>query len=338
MQQVASRYRRLDGDDVFRFSPALLALVSRKWADWQSEQAYRRHIANDHDEFLELLELSGEGADAVPVVDKDWEDYACEVDDLPDGVGDEIQVQWEVDLPVQLADEEFIENAFRDKSKKELTFECEGVVYILLQGVSDDSIWFIAKREVPAEDKDRWHGVLIIYVDDLLGFATTAILRELFAAVRRLWKLSDPQWVTIDAPISFCGLEIQAIEGGFKISQRAYLKELFSRYDVQSSVSSPLSSWRDPEDEHPLNPDAVRQAQALTGALLWASTKSRPDIAFAVSKLGQFAVKAPSTVIEKGFQVLKYLYGTDDLWIEYRRCLLKTALGGYLGWLGFLYL
>ena len=208
---------------------------------------------------------------------------------------------------------------FRDKSKKELTFECEGVVYILLQGVSDDSIWFIAKREVPAEDKDRWHGVLIIYVDDLLGFATTAILRELFAAVRRLWKLSDPQWVTIDAPISFCGLEIQAIEGGFKISQRAYLKELFSRYDVQSSVSSPLSSWRDPEDEHPLNPDAVRQAQALTGALLWASTKSRPDIAFAVSKLGQFAVKAPSTVIEKGFQVLKYLYGTDDLWIEYRR-------------------
>ena len=80
-----------------------------------------------------------------------------------------------------------------------------------------------------------------------------------------------------------------------------------------------MNSWSEPEIEHDAKLETIREAQALTGALLWASTKTRPDIAFAVSKLGQFAVRSPSIVIKAGRQVLQYLYGTADLWIEYRR-------------------
>ena len=213
---------------------------------------------------------------------------------------------------------------FRDRSLRDLAFECEGITYILVQGVSDDSLWFITKKDASAEVSDRWHGVLIIYVDDLLGFASTQILCALFAAIQRLWKLSDPQWVSKETTVTFCGIEIQAIEGGFKISQGSYLKELFSRYDIHSSASTPLSSWSEPEIESDATLETVREAQALTGALLWASTKSRPDIAFAVSKLGQYATKSPSIVIQRGRQVLQYLYGTADLWVEY-----KTSSGSW---------
>ena len=209
---------------------------------------------------------------------------------------------------------------FRDKSLSTLTFLCDGIVYALRQGISDDSLWFIVKTVVGPEDAERWQGFLIIYVDDLLGFAPVPILRALFEEIQRLWKLSPPEWVNEAASTTFCGLEIKAMKGGgFQISQCKYLQELFTRYGIQCSVSAPLAHWSDPEDEPSASVESIREAQGLVGALLWASTKSRPDIAFAVSKLGQFAVKAPSVVIEKGYQVLKYLHGTADLWIEYRR-------------------
>ena len=171
---------------------------------------------------------------------------------------------------------------FRDKSLRALTFQCGGVWYALRQGISDDSLCF----------------------DE----------------IQKLWQLSDPEWIREDGATKFCGLEIQALEGGgYRISQYSYLKELFVRYGITSCVSAPLTQWSDPEDEQPVQLETIREAQAMTGALLWASSKSRPDIAFAVSKLGQFAVKAPSVVVDKAYHVLRYLYGTVDLWLEYRK-------------------
>ena len=64
---------------------------------------------------------------------------------------------------------------FRDKSLRALTFQCDGTWYALQQGVCDDSLWFIVKCETAEGDEERWHGILIIYVDDLLiGFCQFA--------------------------------------------------------------------------------------------------------------------------------------------------------------------
>ena len=60
-----------------------------------------------------------------------------------------------------------------------------------------------------------------------------------------------------------------------------------------------------------------KEAETLTGALLGAAVK--PDISFFVSKLGQFAVKAPDTVVKAGYQILKNLFRTVEFGIEYRR-------------------
>ena len=61
----------------------------------------------------------------------------------------------------------------------------------------------------------------------------------------------------------------------------------------------------------------VREAQAITGALLWISTRSRPDVAFAASKMGQWATKVPKVTIGLGLQVLAYLHSTMDLGLEF---------------------
>ena len=75
-------------------------------------------------------------------------------------------------------------------------------------------------------------GFLIIYVDDLFGFAVSLILSALFDEIQKLWKLSDPEWIKEDSSTTFCGLEIQALSGGgYRISQYKYLNELFTRYE-----------------------------------------------------------------------------------------------------------
>ena len=67
-----------------------------------------------------------------------------------------------------------------------------------------------------------------------------------------------------------------------------------------------------------MTPEAVKEAQGITGALLWMVTRSRPDLAFVVSKMGQWMTKAPVRVRELGVQALKYLASTTSLALEYR--------------------
>ena len=79
----------------------------------------------------------------------------------------------------------------------------------------------------------------------------------------------------------------------------------------------PLTKWVEPEIPSAVNVEDVRAAQAITGALLWIATRSRPDISFSVSKMGQMATKAPKITSEIGRQVLAYLNSTATLGIEF---------------------
>ncbi|OLP96396.1 Copia protein [Symbiodinium microadriaticum] len=186
----------------------------------------------------------------------------------------------------------------------------------LTQSIADESLWYVFKKERSGEE---CHALLVVYVDDILGLGPDVILVELFRAIRRIWTLSEPEWIVRDKSVRFCGIELQTLDGGFRMAQSDYLRELFARYEIVSSVSCPITAWNDPVPEEAPRPEIVKEAQALTGALLWAASKTRPDISFSVSKLGQFAVKAPDTVVKAGYQVLKYLFGTVELGIEYRR-------------------
>ena len=54
------------------------------------------------------------------------------------------------------------------------------------------------------------------------------------------------------------------------------------------------------------------------GELLWAAVRSRPDIAFSVSIMGQQVTKRPRWVVQLGKHVLGYLLGTKDHCLQYR--------------------
>ena len=74
-----------------------------------------------------------------------------------------------------------------------------------------------------------------------------------------------------------------------------------------------------PEEENPSNDD-ILQAQRIAGALIWLSTRTRPDIAYAQSRISSMATKAPKKALEEGQRVLRYLKGTMTVGLHFKTC------------------
>jgi len=90
--------------------------------------------------------------------------------------------------------------------------------------------------------------------------------------------------------------------------------------DQSKSVTSPLVSSSkdvgDPRNDEPFNEHVYRK---LIGSLLYLSTNTRPDIAFAVSYLSQFCSKPSQKNWVEAKRVLRYLNGTVDFKLTYVR-------------------
>ena len=112
-------------------------------------------------------------------------------------------------------------------------------------------------------------------------------------------------------------MELARTAYGWKVTQERYLRELLARYEIQGVASCPMIKFEEPPLEEVTSGD-VKDAQGITGALMWAVTRSRPDLMFVTSKMSQWATKSPIKVKEWGVHALKYVSSTLALGLEYR--------------------
>ena len=199
---------------------------------------------------------------------------------------------------------------YRDGVLVALEISCDGVVLKLHQGVSDESLWF-----AKCPGGHVW-AIAVVYVDDICLFGPQNVLEAIVKGIQEKWKTSSPCWTSSGHPVSLCGVELVQTTRGWRLSQLAYLSEILTRYNVNTTANVPLVRWDEPEPED-TTPEGVKEAQAITGALLWAVTRSRPDLMFAVAKMSQFCTKSPQRVVELGHQVLAYVKHTLDYGIDF---------------------
>ncbi|CAE7203000.1 true, partial [Symbiodinium sp. CCMP2456] len=185
--------------------------------------------------------------------------------------------------------------------------------YLLQQTKTDDALWLI--KPADATSAGETVGVLVVYVDDLACFGPEGLLQAFLSAVQAKWKTSPPEWLG-ERPVTFCGIEIARNPTGYRLTQCAYTKELINRYNIEESCAVPIHKWVEPEPAIEPSVDDIRAAQGVTGALLWLSTRTRPDLSYVVSRCGQQATKAPQVSIALGRQALSYLRGTLDVGID----------------------
>ncbi|CAE7537698.1 RE1 [Symbiodinium sp. CCMP2592] len=202
---------------------------------------------------------------------------------------------------------------YRDGEFRKLRIPHNGVDYHLVQLKSDDALWVL--RPNTSDGLGDIAGILVVYVDDLALFAESELAHQVIKVVRMLWKTSEPEWIGEEA-VTFCGLEISRTASGYRLAQSAYIRELLQRYNITEEATVPITKWSDPELPESVTPSEIKEAQAVTGALLWVSTRTRPDISYAVSRCGQMATKVPQLSIAIGLQTIKYLKSTIDLAIE----------------------
>merc|ERR1711867_125740 len=72
--------------------------------------------------------------------------------------------------------------------------------------------------------------------------------------------------------------------------------------------------------EENVAPDDVHRAQKLSGSLIWLSTRTRPDISDAQSRISSMATKAPKRAFLEGMRVPRYLNGTKHFGLQLQAC------------------
>jgi len=106
--------------------------------------------------------------------------------------------------------------------------------------------------------------------------------------------------------------------GGVTLSQTHYVKKILSRfgYNDLKSVSTPYDASIILKKNKRIMRDQLRYSQII-GSLMYLASATRPDIAFAVSKLSRF-VSNPGEDHWKALErVMRYLVGTMDYGIHY---------------------
>lgn len=175
---------------------------------------------------------------------------------------------------------------------------------------------------------------VLVYVDDLLVFTSTAAQRSLI--LEELNALSDLRFV-FPAQL-YLGVELTwnaNHEGellGLKLGQRLYVEGILRRFGLHNSkparspmVESFFSSLSVEEDK---SPQDVQVYQQMIGSLLYLALRTRMDILAPVLILARFQ-NAPTAYCRRAVKrVLRYLRGTCDFGLLYRPGSLE--LDGYV--------
>eukprot|EP00435_Cladocopium_sp_Y103_P033382 s1981_g8.t1 len=175
----------------------------------------------------------------------------------------------------------------------------------------DDHVWRL--QETNESGDTTWVGLMTVYVDDLLIVAEDEVITRAAKAISEVWELSELEKVGPDQSIKYCGFEIE--EGpekdGFVIHQHKYEAEMIQRFNIEQSVQYPnfKVAETDDEPENPITAADIKQAQSMAGALLWLSTRTRPDIAFGVASACKLATKNPVKSIEISTMMMRYVKG-----------------------------
>ena len=145
--------------------------------------------------------------------------------------------------------------------------------------------------------------------------------------LRQIWKTTEPVFLTPGMEFSFLGITLELTTVGLLLHQKTYTEALLEEYqDVtpkrqRATTGEPEHFDKDakspPDMTNPEHVEWVRRAQKILGALLWLSTRTRPDIACAVSLAAQSLWQDLDQLKIRLRHLLQYLNTTKTFGILY---------------------
>ena len=161
------------------------------------------------------------------------------------------------------------------------------------------------------EDSNGRFCVIIVYVDDALFFSKDKkLIAFLKAEFNKRWECRN-QEITEE----FLRMRITRDGSKIKLDQIPYLDKVLQRFGMQNCkfASTPLPAGYVPmPNKDEVDPELRQKIQSVIGSLLFIMLGTRSDIAFAVTKLSQFAANPSQDHLHKALYICRYLAGTRD--------------------------
>lgn len=155
--------------------------------------------------------------------------------------------------------------------------------------------------------------MVAIYVDDGLIAGSSQTTVDSF-----LELLTSEFKITVGSLDSFLGMQIERHDSGFFLSQRAYVERILQRFDMIDckSVKTPAESQQ-PDSSSNAALESPNQYRSVVGSLLYLACATRPDIAYAVSRVARSMTNPNASDWAHVKRILRYLRGTSGLGLLY---------------------
>ena len=158
--------------------------------------------------------------------------------------------------------------------------------------------------------------VMLAYVDDILflGPKSSLLLQKKKLFMER-WECRD-----LGDCKEFLRMRVQRKNGKIYLDQTTYLQKVVERFGMTNSryASTPLPAGYKPEpNPGPADAKLRSEFQSVIGSLLYIMLGTRPDIAYAVTKMSQFAANPSREHLDKALYICRYLAGTSKYALVY---------------------
>ena len=158
--------------------------------------------------------------------------------------------------------------------------------------------------------------LIAVYVDDLKMVGKPEDNERCVIELQKRFKLRNHGPVS-----SFLGLNVTYDYGGIQLNQIGYIHRKAEEFELTNS--KPCETPLDPSlplvlakpDDKPID---LTSYQSLTGSLNHLAITSRPDIAFAVSRLCQFNSNTTATHLKAARRALRYAFHTRNFSLKFR--------------------
>lgn len=166
--------------------------------------------------------------------------------------------------------------------------------------------------------KDNSKMMIAVYVDDICIMSDTDTqMTEVKSALSARFKMTDL------GELHHCiGIVVKRENNSsLHLSQTPYIRQLLKRFDMENCnpVSTPAACDVKLEENDGSKPVDAKLYQSIIGSLLYAAVSTRPDIAETVGVLSKFNSYPSQTHLTAARRVLRYLKGTQDLGLVYRK-------------------
>jgi hypothetical protein len=104
------------------------------------------------------------------------------------------------------------------------------------------------------------------------------------------------------------------------LEQKEYLRKVLERFNMHNARSAPTPlpmGYTPSPNSQPVDEQLRTRYQQVIGSLLYLMLGTRPDIAFAVTKMSQFASNPSEEHYQKALYICRYLVGTADYSLIY---------------------